>query len=708
MRRLACVGSLAVGAIALVGCGNPPPAAPDGGTAASSHVVFEPGEGPIDFADVPFPDDLYLQDGHVEIGELPSSDDAMPEMLEAERTAFRDLDGFGVTSPVFFRIDGDLDPASLPASPAASLRDDASVFFVDADGGSPAAFDRIPVEVRWDAATRLLAVRPWNGHALHEGRAYAAVVTSSVRATDGTALAAAPRFAEIRDASSRPDDPTDAEAWNEYSQVLASLTVPTATVAGLAVFHVQTASTDMSDARELVRAAAPTLTFARVLTGTAIDDVLGMPEMPLLGTDVAGGVVHSHIGTLVDGTFEAPYLLSEQRFVHGPWQRDSAGALVVRRMDTVWFTVALPEGDTTNLPVVVFQHGIGSNRGAMFAVADALCAQGFAVAAIDIPWHGMRADGASVDTRHAFGSATGPDLYGDVGGTAVYVGFVGVVDAAGPYVPFHASYPRDALRQSALDISALVNALDTADWSAVGTMGGPADLGFASDPMGFVGVSLGGIIGTTFVASEPRIGAAVLNVTGGELTNLVAYSASFNQTFLPLLLPSLGLEASTIDYANDPPRFFPELAIYQTLLDRGDSMTFAPILATQPKDVLFQMAFDDETLPNVATEALARAAGASIVGGMPRYTDLAMVEPPLVSNLVLGSARVTRGLTVFDPATHGLLSQRSSEASVEHPPQPPFVTVTPAVAVANPVDEAVGQLVHFFVTFRSGAAEIAE
>jgi hypothetical protein len=341
-------------------------------------------------------------------------------------------------------------------------------------------------------------------------------------------------------------------------------------------------------------------------------------------------------------------------------------------------------------------------------VSDALCAQGFAVAAIDIPWHGMRADGASVDTRHVFGSATGPDLYGDVGGTAVYVGFVGVVDAAGPYAPFHATYPRDALRQSSVDIMALVHALDTADWSAVGTMGGPADLGFSGDPMGFVGVSLGGIIGTTFVSSEPRIGAAVLNVTGGELTNLVAYSASFNQTFLPLLLPSLGIEAETIDYENAPPRFFPELAIYQTLLDRGDSMAFAPTLATQPTDVLFQMALDDETLPNIATEALARAAGAEMVGESPRFTDLAMVSSPLVSNLVLGSARVTRGLTVFAPATHGLLSTRTAEASVQHPPEPPFVPVSPAVAVANPVDDAVAQLVHFFVTFRGGAAEIAD
>jgi alpha-beta hydrolase superfamily lysophospholipase len=708
----------------LVACPGPSMPMVDGSVPGSVHVVFDPpATGPIDFADVPFPDDLYMRGGTIEIGAFPAETTQVageqapqPEMISTMREAFHDLDGFGTTSGVFFRVDGDLDPSSLPATPADSLAATSSVFMIDAGSASPDFGDKVPVEVHWDAARRLLVVRPWYGHALHEGRTYAAVVTSAVRAMDGSALGAMPRFASIRDATSRPSDPIDAAAYGEYNPVLGSTAVTRSSVVGLAVFHVQQVSPELDQARSVIRdAAPPALTILRVASGTALDDLLGTPSVDEPGTDVPGGVQHSHIGTLIDGTFPSPSFTSSSPYGHGPWQHDASGALVVQGTNTVWMTVALPPGDVAHVPVVVFQHGLGSDRSAVFAIADALCAEGFAVAAIDIPFHGMRAQGHTIDTGHRFGSGTGPDLYGDAGGTQIYVNFVGVTDTTGPYVAFHPSYPRDTLRQSAIDVMALVNALDRADWSAVGTMGGPTTLGFSDAPIGFVGVSLGGIIGTTFVTGEPRVGAAVLNVTGGELTNLVAFSSSFNASFLPILLPDVGIDPSRYDatsadtdYRTAPPRFLPEIALYQTLLDRGDSMSFAPVLASQPKNVLFQMAFDDETVPNQATESLARAAEARIVAHMPRYSDLEMVPSPLASNLVLGSMRVTRGLTVFDPATHGLLSQRMAEATVMHPPVPPFTELASPTPVMNPVDAAVTQMVHFLVTFRSGAAEITQ
>lgn len=709
----------------LAGCSGPSGSG-DAAVTGSVHVVFNPESTPgldgVDgfaFADVPFPDDLYFSptSGTIEIGAFPAEltqvageQPPRPEMVSTMREAFHDLDGFGTSSAVFFRLDGDIDPTTLPATPADSRQPTASVFLVDVDTASPSALERVPVEVHWDAARRLLVLRPWYGHALYEGRTYAAVVTNAVHAVDGSPLMPSDRFAAIRDATSRPSDPMDAAAYAEYTPVLTSSAVTRANVAGLAVFHVQHVSAELDQARSVIRDAdPPPLTILRVVSGAALDDLLGTP-MPAgtLGTDVPGGVVHSHIGTLIDGTFPSPNFVAPTAFGHGPFRHDSSGALVVQSTNTVWMTVALPLGDVSNVPLVVYQHGLGNDRSAIFAVADALCAEGFAVAAIDIPFHGMRAQGSSLDTHHTFGSTAGPDLYGDLSGTSIYVSFVGVVDMSGPYVDFHPSYPRDVLRQSALDVMALVNALDRSDWSAVGTMGGPSTIGFSDAPIGFVGVSLGGIVGTTFVTGEPRVGAAVLNVTGGELTNLVAFSSSFNETFLPLLLPAIGLDPGAIDYASAPPRYLPEVALYQTLLDRGDSIAFGPVLRAQPKNVLFQMAYDDETVPNQATEALARSADAAMLGRPPRYSDLTMGTSPLVSNVVLGSARVTRGLAVFDPATHGLLSTRMAQATVEHPPTPPFTPLASPTPVANPVDAAIAQMVHFFVTFRSGAAEITQ
>ena len=53
-------------------------------------------------------------------------------------------------------------------------------------------------------------------------------------------------------------------------------------------------------------------------------------------------------------------------------------------------------------------------------------------------------------------------------------------------------------------------------------------------------------------------------------------------------------------------------------------------------------------------------------------------------------------------------SNRSSSAGFVHPPEPPFEPVVPPTPVENPVDAALEQLVHFFVTFRAGAGEISE
>lgn len=699
--------------LALVGCDAPvvTDAGTDAGPTSTATLRFAPSDGPIDFGQVPFPDDLYLgADGRLELGALPGEASAEAPYPDAMRAAAADLDGFGAVSPVFFTIDGAIDATSLPDSPLASVAEAASVFLVDADPASPSAFERVPVEVAFDAVSGLLTLRPWEGHALRSGRSYAAIVTRRVRGMDGLPLTAAPQFALVRDAASRPDGAALAEAWERYQPVLASLGATMAReVVGMAVFRVQTVGADFTDLRAIVRAGAtPALTIERAITGSAIDELLGVPEEDLLGLDVIGGVVHDHIGWVIDGRYASPTFTNETEFVHGGFTRDAAGALEVKRTDQVWFTLVLPAGDVSAVRAVVFQHGLGNDRSRLFSIADALCAQGWAVLAIDIPYHGMRAQTdtpATLDLSHAFGPSTGPDLFGDADGGIIYLNFVGAIDLNGPLSPFHPFYVRDVLRQSVVDLMGLVRQIEEGDWSVLAAAGGPETLGFADEPIGFVGVSLGAIVGTMFVTMEPSVGAAVLNVPGGALTQLVAGSPGFRDTFIPIIAPIIGMDFDALDDRGVSLARSPELSLYQTFLDRGDSMTYAPRLAERSIDVLFQMAVDDETVTNPSTEALARSAGAEIVG-TARYTDLSEAGYPLSANLAVGASMVTRGLTTFAPATHGLLSSRRGVHTVEHPIRYPFVALETPVPVENDVDGAVGQLVRFFETWRSGAATI--
>jgi hypothetical protein len=612
---------------------------------------------------------------------------------------------------VFFGVDGMADPASLPAAGADSLGERASAFLLDVDPASPTAFMRVPV--RFDVVPGRLAMRPDDGHPLRPGGRYAAVVTTDVRAIDGAPIVPAAAWAALRDATDALADPLAAAAYALHAPVLASLEgngVRRERIAGLAAFRVMTVTDELTDARERIWGGdAPVVGDAIALpAGAALDARLGTPALPLTGLDVEGGVVHSAIGFVVDGAFDAPNFLAAAPGVHGRFGRDAEGRTEVRRVDRVPFTLVLPRAaDLSALRVVIFQHGLGAERSDVFGLADSLASAGYAVVAIDAPYHGMRAARARLDEASRFTGAMAPDGFGDATGAGIVIDFAGILDAGGDLESFSPVYLRDALRQAACDLMTLTRVLREGDWSAVRAADpGLAGLGFASEPFAFVGVSLGGIIGTIFTAMEPDVGAAMLVVTGGHLVQAVAESPPFNAGYFPQLFPLLGLDASAVDYAAHHPVFFPELAVWQTLLDRGDSIAYASALARRPVDVLALMARDDETVNNLSTESLAAALGLSIVGARPAYTSLPEATAPVRGNVTIDGETRARALFVHGPATHGLLLYRGGTSRYAHPVRAPFEEVAEA-PVPNPVDAALAQSLHFVESWRSGAAEIA-
>lgn len=687
---------------------------PDGATGDSFRAVFAPAADPMPWGATPFPDDLYLDaDGHIALADYPNeSASEFPSYVAALRRTLEDLDGFGLTSPVYFPIEGDVDPASLPAD-GESLSPEASAFLVDADPASPTAFQRVPVQARWVPAHRAIALRPADGHSLQESARYAAVLTTRVRSTSGAPLMPAERFAELRDADAAPSNPLLAEARDRYEPVLASLAAGgTArdTVSALAVFRTQSVTTELRLVREALWSTddVPTPTVDRIVSGEDLDALLGTPSEDLIGFGVPGGIVHDSVGWLVQGSFQAPWYLDDQPGVHGPFERQG-DAIRVKRTEQVPFTLVLPRTATSSpLRVVVFQHGITADRSDGLGLAETLCAAGWGLAMIDAPFHGQRALGGDSDVRNRFTGEEVPDGFGDKRGPAVIVDFAGLQDFAGDLADFHPVYFRDAMRQSAADLLAFVRLLRTGDWSALATEDATLE-GFtlADDRFGFVGYSLGGIIGTSFVASEPEIGAAYLAFTGGAIVHAVAESPAFNSAYLPQLFPLLGLDIETVDYERLHPSFYPELALWATLFDRGDSLGYARALRRSDVSVLMAMARHDETLPNVNTESLARALGAPMIGGEPLYVDLEPATAPLRANVSGEGFTRTRGLQLFESANHGALVYREDTRRYEAPPRPPFEALDTPMTIVNPVEAVQGQLVRFFETWRAGAAEIA-
>jgi hypothetical protein len=242
-------------------------------------------------------------------------------------------------------------------------------------------------------------------------------------------------------------------------------------------------------------------------------------------------------------------------------------------------------------PVVIFQHGLQGNRTQSAAVAGAYASQGFVVAAIDIPLHGI------TDPANPFYQA-GAERTFDldvVDNTTGATGPDGVIDPSGSYIINLSSLltSRDNLRQAALDIVQLAGALPSLDLDNDTV----ADL----DParIHFSAISLGGIVGTVANAMPVPTLSAYLNVPGGGLANLLRDSEALGPT-INAGLAANGIQAGTTLYE----QFFRDA---QTAVDAGDPLNYIDN-AVAARPVLLTQVVDDTVVPNSATQRLINAA----------------------------------------------------------------------------------------------------
>lgn len=149
---------------------------------APTQLLFDPGG---DFWDSPFPSAHRRSSpsGGVSLEGLPNPD-GISLVSSLRRLVESDVKGFGVSSTIYFRADGSLASAQLPTM-MDTLREDAPVFLVDVDPGSPERGARVPLRVGIVAdggpigAPDLLALQPLQGWPLREDTLYAAVVLGS-------------------------------------------------------------------------------------------------------------------------------------------------------------------------------------------------------------------------------------------------------------------------------------------------------------------------------------------------------------------------------------------------------------------------------------------------------------------------------------------------------------------------------------------------
>lgn len=298
----------------------------------------------------------------------------------------------------------------------------------------------------------------------------------------------------------------------------------------------------------------------------------------------------------VAGAFISPYFVMDDGVFHA----DLWNGYAQYKPQIVPFLLAVPKPTPENgfahppYPVVIFQHGYQRNRLDITTLANSFAKHGYATIGIDAPEHGPETvvalfvgtldnaidpppDSAveealvlparlflsyyypsskpfSLTCREVVDYLKNNTLFAALlRGRATDVDGDGLPDPGLDYFTADVFHTRDIIRQSVIDLMQLVRVVQNfgVDQNYNGSIDleegdfnfdGIPDIGGADNPIFYMGTSMGGIIGSVFLAVEPEVVVGTLNVPGGGLTDLVIRSTLIpvtNMVFGKVLGPAV-------------------------------------------------------------------------------------------------------------------------------------------------------------------------
>lgn len=632
MNKLITLCILGLSSLALSGCGEDKTTTLQDNIDSSHFAArFDPSNSIL-----PFPNNLLFTGSTDGTLNIPAAD---PDDYMDPTVALNALDGFSTLAPISATFTDSIDAASL--SVGSSVR----VFEVELSAqGALTAVTRELSAAEYavtlssvDTSGSTLVILPLTP--LDAASSYLVVLTNGIKSTDGKAVKPDTTYALTKSTSAL----IDGEGHSQYAALTdqqAQDLEPLRQLTNLAEGTIAAVTAGLETADIVLSWTFTTQSIGAVLTeleATATAGAIATAAIPagegnLTTADVLGagpGLADVHAGTLT-----LPYYLtapsegnptaSLTQFWHGAegsllskynTTAVATGNVTVPVLMTVPNTGTMP---ANGWPVVIFQHGITGDRSNLFGIADTLAANGYVAVAIDLPLHGITDTGnglyAGALERHF-----GVDF---INNTTFAEGPDGVIDDSGQHF-INLKYlltSRDNLRQAVADLFVLYQSLGNIPSTSVDT-----------DKVYFLGHSLGGIVGATFLALEPGVKDAVLAMPGGGIAKLLDGSARFG----PVVaggLAAAGVVKGTADYESF-------MGAAQTVLDTADPINHAANIANGRGVLLFEVVGGGGSLPDqVVPNNVFAAAPAGTVPSPTAGTD------PLATAM---------GLTRYDSSTAG-------------------------------------------------------
>jgi hypothetical protein len=665
---------------------------------------------------IPLPNNLLLNPTTGKLA-LPAQCGETPTAAALRSDVLNMLDGFGTSKTVIqTTFSAPVDPASLAGH----------VFlFRMAANGAPLAMPEPPVPVNVTTGTTLLFDANCRNPApvsditivpttpLDDASTYAVALLQGIKTTSGAEFLPSVTWALVRqpvdpveistttgtpvvvvnNTPFNPQDPAGLQSIVGLDQ-LWKATAPTLTFLDAAIpqvmpsplpvrtglllawsFNTQTIQAPLdrtamgSPASQLTSATAPdTLTIVQAVPAAMVDALytaqFGAGSCALLGCSAIGAIYQA---TMVSPNFQTGINCTTPA-VPGPWSDPVHPMKVCDQTIPVLVVVPVVPAPASGYKTVLFGHGLGRSRGDLLAFAGRLAAQGIASVAIDAVLNGDR--GVKTSSDPAIGCAA-PGM-GNTCTTALNA--TCAPQCFAPILSTNLAATRDNLRQTVLDNLKLEKVV-----TACATPG--ACQALVVDPMhiGYVGQSLGALIGEMTVAKSASMKTAVFAAGGADWVQILSFTAT-TQIRCPIIDSLIDAGILTGQKSNlgtnpnalclDPnaswrsdPGFVSFATTTRWVLDPADAVNFAQIYRTPtgPKLVLQEIK-GDQVFPNEATDpygmllGLTQTPASVATSAMPTPTPVTAMPP---SSWVLYTNVPADPATMFPGNTyaHGSLLQ---------------------------------------------------